>query len=124
MPWLCDAGLAFTSDTVGYAGTASNGVGPQILKTTNGGVNWTPCEATFGLDLMLLDTDATENVRALGLAVFHGLFCHSLMIFTLSRACRACCVHVARALQRLSRGRWIGFVRFTAYPRRGCSACP
>jgi hypothetical protein len=30
------AGLAFTSDTVGYSGGASNGVGPQIFKTTNG----------------------------------------------------------------------------------------
>jgi hypothetical protein len=27
-----------------------------------GGVNWAACEATFGLDLLLLDVDATANV--------------------------------------------------------------
>jgi hypothetical protein len=26
-----------------------------------GGVHWTTCPAQFGLDLLLLDTDATEN---------------------------------------------------------------
>lgn len=56
-----DTGLGFTSDLIGYTGGAANGAGPEIFKTVNGGVNWTPCPAKFGLDLLLLDTDATEN---------------------------------------------------------------
>jgi photosystem II stability/assembly factor-like uncharacterized protein len=55
-------GIAFTSDTVGYACGGSNGAGPQIFKSTDGGHDWTTCAATFGLDLLLLDLDATENV--------------------------------------------------------------
>jgi len=56
-----DTGLAFISATVGYTGGVGNGVGPEVLKTTDGGVTWTPCPAQFGLDIILLDTDATEN---------------------------------------------------------------
>jgi len=56
-----DTGVAFVSDTVGYTSAVSNGAGPQILKTTNGGVNWASCPATSGLDILLLDIDATVN---------------------------------------------------------------
>jgi len=56
-----DTGVAFTSDTVGYSAATANGAGPEIVKTTNGGVNWASCPATFGLDLLLLDIDATED---------------------------------------------------------------
>jgi len=56
-----DTGVAFTSDTVGYAGGASNGVGPQVFKSTNGGVNWVACNTNFGIDILLLDTDAALN---------------------------------------------------------------
>jgi photosystem II stability/assembly factor-like uncharacterized protein len=55
-------GVAFTSDLVGYSGGDVNGEGSEILKTVNGGVNWNPCPvASFGLDLLLLDTDAVES---------------------------------------------------------------
>jgi len=56
-----DTGLAFTTDLIGYSGGASNGVGPAIFKTVDGGVTWTTCPAQFGLDLLLLDTDAALN---------------------------------------------------------------
>ena len=33
---LAHAGVAFTSDTVGFTAATANGQGPEILKTTNG----------------------------------------------------------------------------------------
>eukprot|EP00053_Salpingoeca_punica_P024749 m.14551 g.14551 ORF g.14551 m.14551 type:complete len:385 (+) comp7155_c0_seq2:65-1219(+) len=51
-------GVAFTSATEGFVSGDANGVGPLILKTTNGGVDWDDCQANFGPDLLLLDVDA------------------------------------------------------------------
>ena len=61
--WWCDPGVAFSSDSVGYICGGSNGVGPQILKTTDGGMSWNPLNVNFGLDVLLLDLDAVEDVR-------------------------------------------------------------
>jgi len=33
---ILGAGVAFTSDLIGYSGGVSNGVGPAIYKTTDG----------------------------------------------------------------------------------------
>jgi len=56
-----ETGIAFTSATVGYAAGAGSGLGPEILKTTDGGVTWTVCPAQFGADFLLTDTDAVGN---------------------------------------------------------------
>jgi len=49
-----DLGVGFVSADIGYTGGDQNGVGPTILKTLDGGKNWTQCEAKFGIDLLLL----------------------------------------------------------------------
>lgn len=66
-------GVAFTSDLIGYAAGGSNGAGPQIFKSTDAGVTWTTCPAQFGIDLLLLDLDATENTVVVS-SVFGELY--------------------------------------------------
>ncbi len=36
-----------------------------LFQSTDGGTSWATCPASFGLDLLLLDLDATENVSML-----------------------------------------------------------
>jgi len=53
-----DLGIAFLNEFVGYTAGDANGVGPAILKTTNGALSFEKCNATFGPDVLLLDLDA------------------------------------------------------------------
>ena len=56
--------MSFISATVGYTAGTFNGAGPAILKSTDGGVTFSPCNVTsFGADLLLLDVDAAGDVR-------------------------------------------------------------
>jgi len=58
---VVDTGIAFASLTTGYASGMNSSLGPQILKTTDGGLTWAVCPATFGVDVVLLDIDAIDN---------------------------------------------------------------
>lgn len=53
--------MAFTTESLGYTAGDANGKGPVILKTTDGGHTFEPCNATFGPDVLLLDCDAALN---------------------------------------------------------------
>ena len=54
-------GIAFPTATTGYTAGDANGEGPAILKSTDGGHNWSVCNATFGPDLLLLAATAAED---------------------------------------------------------------
>jgi hypothetical protein len=56
-------GVAFDSATVGFTAADVNGVGPAILKTTDGAQTWTPCNVSFGIEVLLLDADVNGDVR-------------------------------------------------------------
>jgi len=56
-----DLGVAFVSEQVGYTAGDGNGVGPVILKSTDGGKTFNSCNASFGPDVLLLDCDAAVN---------------------------------------------------------------
>lgn len=66
-------GIGFTSAQVGYMSGDGNGVGPMILKTTNGGVDWNMCPASFGPDILLLDCDAADETIVVS-SVFGELY--------------------------------------------------
>jgi len=56
-----DIGIAFISPFVGYIAGDANGVGPAILKSTDGGRHFDSCNASFGIDALLLDVDAAAD---------------------------------------------------------------
>ncbi len=55
--------MAFSSATTGFTAAVINGAGPAILKTTDGAQTWTPCNASFGAEALLLDAGVNGNVR-------------------------------------------------------------
>lgn len=56
-----DLGIAFPDPKIGYTAGDRNGEGPAILKSTDGGHNWSVCNATFGPDLLLLAATAAKD---------------------------------------------------------------
>lgn len=55
-------GVAFTDDNTGYLAGGGNGVGPEILKSTDGGATFAPIDGiNFGIDILLLDAAAAKN---------------------------------------------------------------
>jgi len=68
-----DAGVAFQSETLGYTAGTANGVGPEILITTDGATTWSVCNASFGVDILLLDVAASGN-SALVTSVFGEMY--------------------------------------------------
>jgi len=49
-----ELGVAFETPDRGYVAGDMNGVGPEILQTLDGGKTWTPMNASFGIDILLL----------------------------------------------------------------------
>lgn len=54
--------MAFADEKTGYLAGGANGVGPEILKTVDGGTTFNPIEGiNFGIDLLLLDIAASKE---------------------------------------------------------------
>jgi len=55
-------GIGFGNPDTGYLAGGANGAGTEILKTTDGGVNWDIIPGIkFGLDILLLAAEAAKN---------------------------------------------------------------
>eukprot|EP00042_Codosiga_hollandica_P002760 m.12288 g.12288 ORF g.12288 m.12288 type:complete len:448 (-) comp17397_c0_seq1:85-1428(-) len=67
-----DTGIDFASDLVGFT-AGDDGSGPSIYKTIDGGNTWNSVNATFGIDVMLLDI-ATSGQTVVVSGVFGNYY--------------------------------------------------
>eukprot|EP00912_Choanoflagellata_sp_UC4_P001892 UC4_evm1s1212 len=68
-------GIAFANEREGFLAGGANGVGAEILKSTDGAKSWKNLPGiNFGLDILLLDAEAAKSPLGLTSCVVTSVF--------------------------------------------------